>query len=430
MSESARLLGCPYCGVKSFVCGNGVFRYRLPELGERTSSENGGKRESGSKKIYLPYLRFKGNVFMVTPSGITYKILDTTRMGHVLPGLPPSLGLRPQAMQVQRLLPESGGHYLRLTSTPRELLEQVAHLLPRHKRGTGRSAAPLREAGITVGSHLENISTAGGDVLHRAFIGETVSYVYLPLDWGATEIMDGVTGDRLFSRREIGGKRLQISAFNPRWQISFRSTLCPRCGWTLEGEGDTLVMHCGNCDTAWALGEKELEPLPWQCVSGDQATKLYLGFWKIVARVSPPRIDTYGDFIRQTNQPMVVRPEWEGREMQYLVPAFKLKPKSFLRVGRQTTMGQWRLRTEEGRRLPHLFPVTLPLAEARQAVPVLLATSSASRKKIFPFLPRMKVEQRDAKLVYLPFVDKGHDWYQPHCGVSIAKTILRFGRSL
>jgi hypothetical protein len=35
-----------------------------------------------------------------------------------------------------------------------------------------------------------------------------------------------------------------------------------------------------------------------------------------------------------------------------------------------------------------------------------------------------------SRLVYLPFVDKGHDWLQPETGVAIGKNILRFGRAM
>ncbi|HEB69027.1 MAG TPA: zinc ribbon domain-containing protein [Desulfobulbus sp.] len=422
IAESDRLLSCPYCGVKSFMQSSGAFRYVLPPLSGADAS---------TPLLYAPYLRFKGNVFLVNEAGITYKVMDTTRQGYDLTGLPPSLGIRPQAMQLQRLLPTTSGRYLRLTAKARVILKQAVQVLPRREKHSVQEAVTLAKDMIYIGSRMETISHADRDhFLHRAFIGETVSFVYLPLQLTDTDILDGVTGNRLLTREQAVGVPLRGTPFNPRWQVEFMPTLCPRCGWSLDGEGDCLVMTCGNCDTAWALGQRDLERIGWQMVAGDRGTALYLGFWKISAHIPALDIYSFTDFIERTNQPMVARPEWHERVMSYWIPAFKLRPKIFLRTGRQATLGQWRLDPEDGHVVPNLYPVTLPVSEAKQAIKVILAASTASRKKIFPFLPEVRLQDITATLVFLPFVDKGHDWYQPQTGVAISKNVLRFGRSL
>ena len=117
--------------------------------------------------------------------------------------------------------------------------------------------------------------------------------------------------------------------------------------------------------------------------------------------------------------------------MNFWIPAFKLRPKIFLRAGRQVTINQWRLDDEQEMHvLPGLYPVTLPFIEARQALKVILAASAASPKKIFPYLPGAHAENISSTLVFLPFIDQNHDWVQPQTGTVIAKSILRFGRSL
>ena len=116
--------------------------------------------------------------------------------------------------------------------------------------------------------------------------------------------------------------------------------------------------------------------------------------------------------------------------MSLWIPAVKLRPKIFLQAGRQATLSQWLVQPEEGRTTPNLFPVTLPASEARQAVKLMLAAATASPKRIFPYLPQVQLTDVVTQLVYLPCVDKGHDWVQPETGVTIAKNILRFGRSL
>lgn len=422
ISESDRLLSCPYCGVKSFMQSTGAFRYSLP-------AQAGEKAEEGL--LHVPYIRFKGNVFLVNEAGISHKVMDVTQLGFDLPGLPPSLGVRPQAMQVRRVLPQNQGRYLRLTTKARVILEKVVRLSPMRIEKIKQTVSEKENDMVFVGSRMETIEySSHSRFLHRAFIGETVSFVYLPIAVGETEILDGVTGRFLMNTEEASGVPMRGAPFNPRWQVQFMPTLCPRCGWTLDGEGDCLVMTCSNCDTAWQLGSHALEQVHWQLVPGDRRTALYLGFWKISTHIPILDIYSFADFIRRTNQAMIAKQEWHERVMSFWVPAFKLQPKVFLRTGRQATLGQWRLSPGPGNVVPNLYPVTLPVSEAKQAVKVILAASTASRKNIFPYLPEIRLQDVTTQLVFLPFVDKGHDWYQPHTAVAISKNILRFSRSL
>ncbi len=119
LSVSDRLLACPYCGVKNFLQTSGAFRYALP---------NKVTAEKQDRIVYAPYLRFKGNIFTVTESGITYKVLDTTQEGCPIPGLPPSLGLRPQAMKLVRLHKKTKGRFLPLSLNIRKVLEKAARI--------------------------------------------------------------------------------------------------------------------------------------------------------------------------------------------------------------------------------------------------------------------------------------------------------------
>ena len=43
-------------------------------------------------------------------------------------------------------------------------------------------------------------------------------------------------------------KKIQIS-------LTFLATLCPKCGWTLNGQRDSVVLTCSNCETAWEASE-------------------------------------------------------------------------------------------------------------------------------------------------------------------------------
>jgi hypothetical protein len=391
------LLTCPYCGVKNFLQAGGPFRYTLP-----------GKLDAAvqNQVVNAPYLRFKGNIFLVSETGISYRVVDTTQSGFSMPGLPPSLGMRPQAMKLARLSAENQGRFLRLSVKAPVILEKVARI---HALS---------------GKH-------GKHVYHRAYIGEEVSFIYLPLLCKGDMLVDAVIDEPLVALEQAAACPLKGSPFNPRWQVKFLPTLCPRCGWSLNGAGDCLVLTCSNCDTAWQLGASGLERIDCRIVHGGPDTALYLAFWKISAHLPSMKIWSFADFMERTNQPVVPRKEWHERVMNFWVPAFKVRPKIFLQLGRQTTISQWRLdKDRELNVLPNLYPVTLPVSEACQSLKVLLAASTASRKKIYPYLAGASAENISSALVFLPFTDQKYDWVQPQTGTVIAKSVLKFGRSL
>jgi hypothetical protein len=266
---------------------------------------------------------------------------------------------------------------------------------------------------------------------HRAYIGEEVSFIYLPLLHTDSGLVDAVQDRLLVDSEHAAAFPLRGARFNPRWQVHFLATLCPRCGNPLDGEGDCLVLTCTNCDTAWQAGPSGLERIDCRIVPGGQDTALYLGFWKISAHLPTMKIWSFADFLQRTNQPVVSRAEWHERVMHFWIPAFKLRPKIFLQAGRQATVGQWRLAGEEEVHIvPGLYPVTLPEDEARQALKIILAACATSRKKIFPLLAGARPENISSSLVFLPFVDRNHDWLQPQTGTVVAKSVLDFGRRL
>lgn len=396
LSEDDRLLTCDFCGVKNFLLTNGPFRYVLPDKLDETERRH---------LIYAPYIRLKSNLFQITEKGISYKVVDTTQLGLTIPGLPSTLGMRPQAMRIERLTPETQGRFLRMSIKTKAILEKAVRL----SKLSGK---------------------VGEQLLHRAYIGDTVSLMYLPLLTSDSHLLDAVTDNPLVPLEKIKENSLKGTGFNPRWQVNFLPTLCPKCGWDLEGEKDCLVPTCSNCETAWEIYKQGLKQINWEVQPGDRNTQLYLPFWKISAQIPAMEIMNFGDFIVRTNQPMVPRPKWFEREMQFWVPAFKLRPKNFLQVARQVTVGHWRLELEKGRRTPNLYPANLPKTEARQSIKVVLSACATSPRRIFPYLPEAKVKNAKVTLAYLPFQDKGHDWFQPQTGAVVSKGVLRFGRNL
>lgn len=395
--ETDRLLTCTFCGTRNSLHSSGPFRYTLPMAATAGAA--------AAESLLAPYLRFRGTIFLVTAEGIEHRVVDTTEVANPVPGLLPSLGVRPQAMHLCRIDRATAGRYLPQTLKAGVILEKAAAI-----------------SGLT--------GQVGKDLYHRAFIGENLSYIYLPLIAKQQALFDGVTDIRLAGLDEVAGYPLQAKGFDEAWQVRFLASLCPQCGAALDGAGDCQVMTCANCQTAWAFGADGLTGVDWRLHPGNAATSLYLPFWRIVAHIPALAIYSFADFVVRTNQPFLPRPGWQERSMSFWIPGVKLRPKIFLQAGRQVTLGQWQLNPVAGRVMPKLFPVTLPASEAKQAVKVILAAATASPRLIFPHLPQVALTEVQMQLVYLPFVDQSHDWVQPETGVVIAKNILQLGRSL
>ncbi len=394
LAETDRLLTCSYCGVKNYLHGSRPFRYVLPPA-----------KPLRQPLLLAPYLRFKGTIFLVTGEEIEHRVVDTTQAGNPMPGLPPSLGVRPQAMRLRRIGADAEDRYLSLALKASVVLEKA----------------------IAVSSLS---ARAGQSLLHRAYIGESLSCIYLPLERKRRGLVDAVTGELLIGTDELAADAIPSQPFQPDWQVRFLATLCPRCGGSLDGAHDCQVMTCANCHSAWGFGAQGLARIDWALVPGSPATSLYLPFWKISAHIPALKIYSYADFVERTNQPFLARAPWHERVFSLWIPAVKLRPKVYLQAGRQATLAQWLVQPEEGRVVRDLFPVTLPASEARQAAKIILAASTTSPRLVFPFLPQVQLTEVVLQLIYLPFVDKGHDWLQPDTGIVIGKNNLRFGRAM
>ncbi len=355
--------------------------------------------------LFAPYLRFKGTIFLVSDQGIEHRIIDTTQVATPMPGLPPSLGLRPQAMGLHRLAPEELNRYLPQSIRANTILEKAASV-----------------------GELDAMHKLG--FYHRAYIGESLSYIYLPIALADSELRDAINGYRLGDMTHLADYLVKGKPYSGSWAVQFKASTCPHCGDMMEGAGNSQVLLCDTCDTAWSLGSEGFTRIDWYQQPGGKEAHLYLPFWKITAHIPVLSIYSFADFIIRTNQPMLPRPRWRERAMSFWMPAMKLRPKNFLQAGRQVTLGQWLLCPEKGSSVANRFPVTLPANEARQAVKVMLATCTASAKNIYPHLPQVRLTETMVHLVYLPCVDRGHDWVQPDTSMTIPKNILKFGRSM
>jgi hypothetical protein len=281
-----------------------------------------------------------------------------------------------------------------------------------------------RAGRLSSGPHLKQ-------VLHRAYIGETMSVIYLPLYIENHSLFDAVLNRRIAHLPDSDEVFERFIQQNPQWDLTYVATLCPQCGWNLEGKRDSVILTCSNCDTIWEVCKGVFHRIPYRIVPGRGENSVYLPFWKTSARAEGGvDIRSFADFIRITNQPRILSQKWDNEPMHFWSPAFKIRPKVFLNLSRQFTLSQRTYEAEETIKGKRLFPITLPRTEAAQAMKIILAGSTLTKNRVYPHLSRIRFEVDDSMLVYLPFKENGHEMIQEDMDISINKNTLEFGRRL
>ncbi len=174
-----------------------------------------------------------------------------------------------------------------------------------------------------------------------------------------------------------------------RTQVRFIPTLCPRCGWDMEGERDSLVLICRNCSSAWACPADAFTPVDFAVLAPPPETKEDRRLPPLLADETPGRGD--GDcHLRRPDPhcepPKAITPAFTATPLRFWSPAFKVNPALYLRWARQMTIFQ--PTGDEGNRLPPapLYPVTLPLREAAEGIVITLASLITDKRSLYPRL--------------------------------------------
>jgi len=391
MDETDRLLRCHFCSVQSFLGNTGPLHFILP------------RSQPDPYTIYAPYIRFKGTVFSCLDNRIEQRLVDISTKGVTLSFLPPSLGLRPQAMKMRFATPAVPGSFLRKSIHADEILKRAA----------------------------KNLRVRDETILHQAFVGDALNVIYLPLSIKDEEILDGVVEKTLAQIPEGSTPFAEADIGYNAWKPFFLSALCPRCGWNLEGETNSMVLICSNCNSAWQADGRNFLEVTIKVTPSKNQNVLYIPFWNFQVKAEGIRLHSFADFIRLTNQAMVIQPEWEKMELFIVTPAFKVRPHDFLRLGTQMTISQ-RFTQPATDAIPtkNLYPVTLAHSDADRSLKVILAHSAVSSANIYPHLPNIQFEITDYFLHYLPFEKTSHELQQNHLGVTINQRVLNYGLSL
>jgi hypothetical protein len=352
--------------------------------------------------VYFPYWRFKGMLFSCVSNGIKHRIVDVSYQAINSQYFPISVGLRSQTQKLRFVSPETEGHFLHPSLPHREMVSIIEN----------RFSKSLMKP-----------------IFHQSFIGDALSRIYSPL------YVDGKVYDAVLNRPVSSDlpEDFDISAFpggHPEWRIQFIPAQCPNCGWDLDGERDSLVLNCQNCNSAWYPGKGRLKKLKFAHIPDGDGNHPYLPFYRIKAEISGISLESYADLVKLANLPKMVQNHWKDRAFHFWSPAFKVRPQSFLQFARRVTLSQ-----PQGELVPELpdatlYPATLPIMEAVESTKINLASFMKPPRILFPKLHEIEIKPKSFMLVYIPFHERGNELTQPAFQLRINKNLLTFARHL
>ena len=336
-------------------------------------------------------------------TGIRDRFLDASQQAVPSPFFPASVGLRSQAMKLQFVTPETRGWFLRPT-------------------------LPFDKVRSTFLDQFNR--TASEPILHQAHIGESLSLLYAPF-YAEKRLIDGVLNKPVSAELDAEAELARLAGGPADWRIGFIPTLCPHCGWDMQGDRDALVLHCENCSAMWQIRKGRWSKVNVAHLPGDPGREsVYLPFWRIRAEVSGISLDTYADLVKQANLPKVVQADWHRLPHHFWSPAFKVRPQRFLRLARQITLGQPREHLTARIPTGPLHTVNLPLSEAIELLKMNLSGFIRPKKVIVERMADIHVKAKRYLLVYLPFETRHHDLVQATFNIAINRNQLALADNL
>ena len=391
LKETDRLFFCEYCRVKSYLLQKGYFRYMFQSAA------------AGDKNlIFFPYWRFKGMLFSCVDSGIKHRFMDASHQAVESRHFPVSVGLRSQALKLNFVTPEIKGYFIKPSLTFEDIRKKSANRL--------NTSLPK-------------------PIFHQAHIGETLSLIYSPF-YIDGKIYDAILNKPVALSPASDFDAMDLPGGSPGKSIQFVPTLCPACGWDLHGQRDSLVLNCKNCHTVWRPSRNELKQMRFASILEKENNGFYLPFWRITAQVSGITLNSYADLVKIANLPKAIQEGWDEIKFRFWALAFKVRPGSFLRLGRSITLSQPQKKLETELPDARIHPVTLPVSEAIESLTINLASFMKPQKELFPMLQDITIKPSSYLLVYVPFVEKHHEFIQPDFHLTINKNQLALASNL
>ncbi len=378
--------------MNSYLIEKNYFRYIFPH-----------KAPENKSLVYFPYWRFKGMLFSCLPGGIKNRFMDMSYQAAESSLFPISVGLRSQAMKLKFVSPESKGFFIKPVTPFKNIMDIFI------RRFNADMPKPI---------------------LHQAHIGETLSLIYSPF-YIENKVMDAVLNQPVSSTLDDDFEIKSFKGGPANWGITFVPTLCPGCGWDLEGQRDSLALICNNCKSVWKADKKGLKKLNTAHLPPNNPDGiLFLPFWRIKAEIKGVRLESFADMVRLANLPKVVQNGWDKKEFCFWGPAFKVRPQSFLRLTTAVTISQPSGKLIPGTPKNRMHQVNLPVKESVEALKLNLSNFIRPKNRLVDDLPLIEIKPKSYLLVYLPFEVRHHDLVYSDFNIAINKNQMALSGNL
>jgi len=390
IEETDRLFSCEYCRVKSYLYHNEYFQYVLPSNAPDTKDV-----------FFMPYWRFKGMIFSCINNRIEHKFADVSLQAFESTQFPVSVGLRSQSLKMKFVTPDMKGYFIKPNRSLQDAMRAFTHRF-----------AP---------SSPETLQ-------HQTHVGDAISIVFSPF-YTESSLVDAVLNKPIRSVLLDGFDMLNFPGGKAGWSLTFIPTLCPNCGWDLEGERESLALICRNCSSIWTPLSNTLKRLHFGTLIESTDPCVYFPFWRIKTDISGVPLSSYADLVRIANLPKAIQKGWETTDFYFWVPGFKVRPKTFLRLLSQITTAQ--PMNDPVKRLPagKIFPITLSAKEAADSLKINLA-SFMKNDTLLDSLSRITIQPTQFFLVFIPFHEGYHDFIQTQYQMAINKNQLSLATNL
>ncbi|HUI91148.1 MAG TPA: hypothetical protein VLX68_02770 [Chitinivibrionales bacterium] len=413
LSETDRIFTCPFCRVRLIIS--------FPEFPSLYFPCPPSREQDC---FYVPYWRCKGIKYSLTPRGVEPSLVDSSFCAlPTTPSLFPStLGIRSQTLRMRFVEPASPGVFLSPQTAFASVKTTVAYTLVRQQEFMESFTSLFSNEPPTA-----EMQTAAALPPIEALIGELVSLVFSPFYISQNFLFDGITSEKVAPWPENTVQMLDTRPPGP----AFISTLCPECGWTLRAESDSLALVCGKCGKAWSAAPRGLTPLDFFLCSTSIPASQWLPFWRLDISAPSAVFGSFADFIRLTKTPKAVLPEMEKQKFFLWVPAFKANPNLFLLLSKLMTFNQKEMAFSD--MFPNdssFYPVTLPASEGFEAARIILGDMSPAKPKTLPVIKDLSLSLTASTLVYVPFVLKGPEYFQPNLNFVVMANALKWGRMM
>ncbi len=391
LEETDRLFRCPYCRVNSYLLSPGFFRYVMPH-----------HAPAGKQVIYYPYWRFKGMLFSCLNRKIETRFLDVSHQALESPLFPWNIGFRGQTQKLRFAVSNGEDIFMRSDLAFEKLVDRWS---------------------------LQYSARLPKPILHQDYIGEVHSLVYAPF-YLDSKIYDAILNQPVSdtSVQDIPDGLLRADFAD--WPIRFLATLCPQCGWDLDGDRDSLALHCPNCRSVWWARKGKLSQLNCAHIPSDGDRIVFLPFWRIQADVSRVPLSSYADLVKAANLPRVPQPGWEQQPFHFWTPAFKVRPQSYLTIATSVTLSQPEDALRPCQPPGSVQAINLPLEEALESLKMILANFLKPIERKSEWLPQIRIQGRRFLLVYIPFRQTHHELVHDGLNLAINKNTLAHAKNL